>query len=233
MLRNKRIKSILSVYAIAMIVYIVLAAVIPFSKPAGSWITFAFTILSFILGAAISILAFDKGSTLISKFYGYPVFRIGIIYTVSQIIISVLIFAVGAFVNVPYWIGLSVSILLLGIAVIGVITADNARDYVNEVDTKNEVSTKPLTRFNIDIADILDNCKDPEVYEALKKLNEKFRYSDQVSSPATEEKEEEIKQEIEKLKNIINNENTENVIDEIRLISNLLSSRNRICESRK
>lgn len=233
MLRNKRVKSIILIYAIAMLVYIVLATVIPFSKPAASWVVFAFTILSLVLGAAVSIYAFDNGTTLVSKFYGYPVFRIGFLYTVSQVVISVLIFAVGVFVNIPYWIGLSVSILLLGVALIGVIATDNARDYADEVDVKNETSTKALTRFNVDIADILDACNNPEVYEPLKKLNEKFKYSDQVSSPVTEEKEEEIKQEIEKLKNIINNESTENIIDEIKLISNLLSSRNRICEARK
>lgn len=233
MLRNKRIKSILLVYVIAMLVYVVLTTVIPFSKPAASWVAFAFTILSFILGATISIWAFDKGNSLASKFYGYPVFRIGFLYTIVQILISILIFAVGAFVNLPYWIGLSLSILALGVALIGVIITDNARDYVNEVDIKSETSTKVLVRFNVDIADILDACSNPEVYESLKKLNEKFKYSDQVSSPATKEKEEEIKQEIENLKNIINNENTENIIDEIKLITNLLSSRNRICEARK
>lgn len=233
MLRNKRIKSILLVYVIAMIVYIVLAAVIPFSKPAGSWVTFGFSILSFILGAVISICAFDKGSTLVSKFYGYPVFRIGFLYTILQTLISILIFAVGAFTNLPYWIGLSISVLLLGIALIGVITTDNVRDYVNEVDTQNKISIKPLTRFNIDISDIVDNCKDPEVYEALKKLKEKFKYSDQVSSSATEEKEASIMEEIKKLRSIIDCDDKQKIIEQIRLISNLLSNRNQICESAK
>lgn len=216
-----------------MLVYIVLVTVIPFSKPAASWIVFAFTILSFALGAAISIYAFDKGNTLVSKFYGYPIFRVGFLYTIVQMVTSVLIFAVGAFVNIPYWVGLSISILILGIALVGILVTDNTRDYVEEIDTKNLIATRILTRFNIDIADILDICNNSEVYEPLKKLNEKFKYSDQVSSPSTEEKEEEIKQEIEKLKSIINKESTEIVINEIKLISNLLSSRNRICEARK
>jgi hypothetical protein len=221
------------VYAIAMLVYVVLATIIPFSKPPASWVAFAFTVLAFIFGVAISIWAFDKGRSLVSKFYGFPVFRIGFLYTIVQILISILIFAVGAFVNLPYWIGLSISILLLGVALVGVIITDNARDYVDDVDAKSEKSTKTLARFNIDIADILDTCSNSELYEPLKKLNEKFKYSDQVSSPATEEKEEEIKQEIENLKNIINNESAEIVIDKIKLISNLLSSRNRVCEARK
>lgn len=233
MLRNKRIKSILSVYAIAILVYVVLTLIIPFSKSSASWVAFAFTILSFIIGAAITVWFFDKEKSLVSKFYGYPVFRIGFLYTIVQVIISILIFVVGEFTNLPYWIGLGVSILLLGLALIGIITVDNARDYITEVEAKSEISTKTLTLFKVDIADILDTCTNQEVYEALKKLNEKFKYSDQVSSLATEEKEEEIKQAIEKLKDIINTESSENVIDEIKLISNLLSSRNRICEARK
>ena len=229
----KKVISTIFIYAIIAAILTISTLAIPFQKPAASWVVFAFSLGSLIVGCCITLFAFCKSNTLKSKFYGFPIFRIGVFYTIVQLVITLLIYIVGAFVNLPYWIGLSISILLLGVALLGVIITDNARDCVNEADVKSEISTKALARFNIDIADILDTCSNSELYEPLKKLNEKFKYSDQVSSPDTEEKEEEIKREIEKLKNIINNESTENVIDEIKLISNLLSSRNRICEARK
>lgn len=233
MLIDKRKKSAIAIYAIVAIVFVILTLVIPFDKPAASWVMFAFSLLSVALGAGITIYAFERPEKLMSKFYGYPMFKVGYIYTVAQLALTFLIYLIGAFVQTPYWVGVVLSIIPLGFVGIGCIAAENIRDYIEEIDTRTIITTGTFKRFNIDVADILDACDNPEVYEPMKKLNEKFKYSDPVSSPATEEKEEEIKREIEKLKNIINNESTENVIDEIKLISNLLSSRNRICEARK
>lgn len=230
---NKRAKSAVAVYGIAAFVFILIFLATPFSKPAASWMMFAFSILSFAAGLGISLYAFGKAETLVSKFYGYPVFRIGFLYTAAQLLLSILVFIIGAFVDVPYWIGLILSVLLLGMAAIGVIAADNARDYIEEVDVKTAAATKTITKFNIDIADLLDLCKDEAVKAPLQKLVTKFKYSDPVSSDATKEKEEEIQAEIKKLRSSINSESAEKVIAEIETISNLLSSRNRICEAEK
>lgn len=230
---SKRRKSTVIIYSIVAFVSILLTLTIPFSKPAASWVMFAFSIVSIIGGCGISIYAFSKSEELKSKFYGFPVFRIGFLYTTIQLGLSLLVYIVGAFVDLPYWVGLLLSVLLIGMAAIGVLITDNARDYVEEIETNTIIVTKTIKKFNVDIADVLDICKNQEVREPLKKLAEKFKYSDRVSSDVTKEKEEEIKAEIENLKLIINNENTEIVIKKIETISNLLSSRNRICEAEK
>lgn len=230
---TKKVISTILIYVIIAVILTISTLAIPFPKPAASWIVFAFSLGSLIAGCCITLFAFGRSNTLKSKFYGFPVFRIGAFYTIVQLVITLLIYIVGAFINLPYWIGLSISILLLGVASIGVIAVDNARDYVNDIDIKNEVATKTLTRFNVDIADILDGCKDPEVYEALKKLNDKFKYSDQISSSNTEEKESSIMVEINNLRLIIGCDEKQKIIEQIQLISNLLSSRNRICEVTK
>ena len=76
----------------------------------------------------------------------------------------------------------------------------------------------------------------PEGYrKALRqmKLAEKFKYSDQVSSPATTEKESLIMAELDNLKDIISHNDEEQILSQIEIVSNLLSSRNRICEASK
>lgn len=233
MIWNKRKKSAVAIYIIAAIVYTLLVTVIPFPKPAGSWLMFAFSLISLFFGAFVSLYAFSKEETLISKFYGYPVFRIGFIYTTLQIILSIVVFTIGAYVNVPYWVGMIISVLLLGMAAIGIISADNSRDYIEEIDIKTVSSVMNTKKFNNDIADIMDLCKNDTIREPLQKLVTKFKYSDPVSSNATKEKENQIKAEIENLKVIINSESTEIVLEKINTISNLLSSRNRICEVNK
>ena len=230
---NKKRKSAIVIYSVIAFVFILLTLAIPFPKPAASWIMFAFSIISIVGGCGISLYAFGKSEELKSKFYGYPVFRIGFLYTALQLGLSILIYIIGGFVDLPYWIGLILSVLLIGMAAIGVIAIDNARDYVEDIEDNTVIVTKTIKKFNVDIAELLDICKSKEVYDPLKKLVEKFKYSDVVSSDATQEKEEEIELEIEKLKAMINVKTDEEVIEKIQLISNLLSSRNRICEAGK
>lgn len=230
---HKKRKSTVAIYSVVAFVFILLTLAIPFPKSAAFWIMFAFSMISIVGGCGISLYAFGESEELKSKFYGYPVFRIGFLYTALQLGLSILIFIIGGFVYLPYWIGLILSVLLIGMAAIGVIATDNAREYVEDIEDNNVIITRPIKRFHVDIAELLDVCKSKEVYEPLKRLVEKFKYSDVVSSEATQEKEAEIKLEIEKLKAIMNVKTDEEVIEKIQFISSLLSSRNRICEAGK
>ena len=230
---SKRQGSIIGVYAIAAVVFVVLTLAIPFSKPAASWWMFGFSLVSFVGGCGIALFAFAQPVELKSKFYRYPVFRIGFLYTGVQIALTLLVYVIGGFVSVPYWVGLTLSVLVLGLAAIGVITANTARDFVEETEAKTFAATKTIRRFQVDMADLLDMCKDQTVYPSLKKLAERFKYSDVVSSDATAPIEAQIKTEISELKAMIATERAEVVLAKIEAISTLLSSRNRLCESSK
>lgn len=233
MKNNKRAKSFIAIYAIVGLVYILLFALIPFEKAPASWVMFTFSLISIAAGCGMTLYAFEKDEGLMSKFYGFPIFRLGYLYTLLQIGISVIFYVVGAFVNVPYWIGLIPSLLLAGGAAAGMIAADNAKDYIEEIDTKTAVATKTITYFQIDIRDLEDICENETLRAPLHELAVKFRYSDPVSSPATAEKEAQIKAELDTLKSFISDGETEQGVEKIRQISNLLSSRNRICEANK
>ena len=143
------------VYAIAAVVFVVLTLAIPFPKPAASWMMFAFTLVSFAGGCGITLFAFSKSNELKSKFYGYPVFRIGFLYTAIQLALTALVYIIGGFVNVPYWVGLTLAVLLMGLAAIGVITTDTARDFVEETEEKTVVATKTIRKFQVDNGGVL------------------------------------------------------------------------------
>ena len=110
---------------------------------------------------------------------------------------------------------------------------DNARDYVESVDTNTVAAIKTVKKFQVDIAFVLDSCKDPVAREPLKKLVEKFKYSDIVSNEATAEVEATIKTEVEELQKMLASSSTEDLVAKIDTISNLLSYRNRLCENSK
>lgn len=230
---NKKNKSFIAMFAIVALVYILLYALIPFAKPAGSWLMFVFSILSIVGGCCITLYTLGKDDTLMSKFYGYPIFKIGISYTLLQLGASVVVYVVGAFVNVPYWVGLLLSLLLAGIAGIGMIAADNARDFVEQTEDRTIALTRNITCFNLDISDLLELCQEDALRAPLQELATKCKYSDPVSVPETEELEQQIKQELEQLRKLLEQNETQKAEDQIRLLLRLLSSRNRICLSNK
>ena len=230
---NKRQISGIAVLGIIAVVFILVTLVIPFDKPAASWTMFAFSLVSIVFGGFMCLLAFKDKEKLMSKFYGFPVFRIGVLYIGIQLVLTVIIYIIGANVDVPFWVGFLISILLLGAAAIGCITTDNARDIVEEIDQKEYISTRQITLFQIDFSEIVGLCKDEDVKLPLKKLAEKFKYTDPVSSPATVEKEKEITEELEKLKEFIRNGSKSDAINEIDKISILLSTRSKLCEASK
>lgn len=225
---DKRSRSFVAVYAIVAVVYILLFALIPFHKPAGSWLMFVFSLISIAGGCGITLYAFGKDDSLMSKFYGFPVFKIGICYTGLQLGISVLIYIIGAFVNVPYWIGLLLSLVLVGAAGIGVIAADNAHEFIEQIDHHEVELTRNITYFQIDISDLLDECQDEALRASLQALATKCKYSDPVSVPATEEKEQQIKTELTELRKLMNQNENQKAQEKIQLILRILSSRNRI-----
>lgn len=233
MIWNKKKTSTVVIYTIVAAVFILLSLILPFNKPAASWVMFAFSIASIVAGAFISIYAFGKKEELVSKYYGYPLFRIGFLYTTVQVAATILVYIVGAFTDVPYWIGVLLSVLLLGTAAIGCIVVDNVRDFIEEVEIQEYDSIKTVTLFQNDISDILNLCKSEEVREPLSKLVTKFKYSDPVSSEATKSKEDEIHAELDCLRERIALDDTGKIMAQIEIVANLLNSRNRICETSK
>ena len=230
---GKKSKSVIAIYAILLVVYIVAFLIIPFNKIAASWISFAFTIIAIAGSLLIFNFAFNAKETLVSKIYGYPIFRVGAVYALAQLVIGVVICAISAVIAVPYWVALLVSVILLGAAAIGVIITDNTRDLVEEVDESVNVDTKNVTRFQIDIAGIDDVCENTEVKADLEKLNELFRFSDPVTNDETREVEESIKTMLAELKTIVADGSTDDIKALIKRITNALNERNRICKASK
>ena len=221
---NKKSVSLIAVYAIAAVVYILAFAIIPFPKnSAAAWISFLFTVLAF--GASLCITQ--------KALYGYPIFRIGIIYLAVQIVFSLIIFIVGFSVKVPYWIALLPSVVFLGLTAIGFIATDNARDIIEKSDNDIKEKVKTSELFKTDMAGIADLCENDAIKKDIEQLEEMFRFSDPVSSDATKNIEITISEDIFELRDMITNGNSDKITVKIKEIKNLLNERNRICKTNK
>lgn len=230
---DKKAKSVIAIYSIILFVYVLAFLIVPFSKCAASWISFVFTIIALASSLFICSIAFRAKDTLVSKIYGFPIFKVGAVYALAQLILGVIICAIGAFVTVPYWVALLISVILLGAGAIGVIITDNTRDIVEEVDESVKIDTKNVTRFQIDIAGIVDVCENQDVKTELETLNELFKFSDPVTNEETKESEEALKTMLAELKALVVDGSTDDIKVLIKKITNALNERNRICKASK
>lgn len=229
---NKKGKSLIVVYAIIFAVWSVIFWVIPFPKTAASVIAYIFSVLALIFGFGVTGYAFSKGEDLRSKVYGFPILRLGIIYTAAQIIFTLIIAVIGFFASVPAWIVWVVSIVFAGLAGIGVIAADNTRDIITEQETVTEMQTKAIKYFRLDMSGIADRCKDAELKRKVEKFADELKYSDPVSSDELEDIEKKISDGIDRLSDLVN-EDAETADKQLGELERLLSDRNRRCKALK
>ncbi|MBR1758945.1 MAG: hypothetical protein IJ744_09515 [Lachnospiraceae bacterium] len=228
---NKKAKSILVVYGIVFLLYIVFFACIPFHKVGASWVAFVFALISLIVSIFITAKAFQGQDALKSKLYGVPVFRVGLLYAAVQLIVTVIICILGVFFRVPVWVALVLGMVLFGCAVIGFIGTDNARDAIQEQEKEVQEAIQQTKMFRLNIESIVDRCGDPGLKKELRSLSEAIRYSDPVSSEATEEIEREIESRLEALATKV--ENPDEASNLVKELKNLVVERNRVCKVEK
>lgn len=228
---NKKIKSMILIYAIIFIAECVLFLAIPFPKSGAAWLEFVFTLVSICGGCGISWYAF-KNEGLKSKIYGFPVFRIGFFYMIVQLIVGWIIAIVGCFVSVPIWVALVASVIIIAVFGIGAIGTDNARDIITEQQEQTRASVKQMKMFRLDIQYIVDICTDNELKKPLEKLAESFKYSDPVTSEELSGIEENLQSQVKALAALVNTDKelAKKKIDEV---SVLLADRNRRCKELK
>ena len=112
---------------VVLVLYLVLALAVPFPKTGAYWVAFVFGLIAIAAQVYVMKSAFQKGEPVKSKFYGYPIARIGVIYLIVQIAAAFVLMALGFAFKVPVWAAVAVCVLITGISAIGFIAADIMR----------------------------------------------------------------------------------------------------------
>ena len=125
------------VFGILLVLYFLIAFLVPFAKTATFWVSVVFTVVAFAVAAAAFYIAFIKTPDARSKFYGFPIARIGVIYAIVQIVASFVFMALATFVaEWPVWPAILVYAVALGITLIGLIAADAVVEEVQRQDVQ-------------------------------------------------------------------------------------------------
>lgn len=209
---------------ILLILYILIVFLIPFVKTAIFWVSFVFTLIAFGVVAVSLYIAFVKNPDVKSKFYGFPIAKIGVIYGVVQLIAGLIFMALGVWI--PVWVAVLVYAIVLGAAAIGLISADAVREEIQRQDVKLKKDVSFMRNLQSKVCQMATQCDAPE----LKKFAEDIRYSDPVSSDALGDIEQELAAAVEELQAAVVDGDSESVAQLCRKASAVLSERNRLCK---
>ena len=218
--------------AIALVVFNVIAFVIPIPKSAVFWVAYIFGMLAIAAQLLFMNVAFSGKEDIRSKFYGFPIARIGVIYGICQLLLSFAAMALGAFI--PVWVPVVVFVIIAAAAGVGLISTDMVREEIEKQDEKlvKDVSRMRSLQSKMNVL-ISQTDAGGELKTALDKLADEIKYSDPVSSSATEQIEDELNFNIEELqKAIVDGDNT-SALTICKKTSGILAERNRICKLNK
>lgn len=212
---------------VLLMLYILLAFLIPFVKTAVFWFSFASTLIAFGVTAYALYTAFLKKPDARSCFYGFPIARIGVLYCGIQLAVGLLFMALGKWI--PAWLAVLVYAAMLGAAVIGLVSADAVVETIHTQDRKLKKDVAFMRSLQSKANQMAAQCHLPEVQQFC----ENVRYSDPVSSEALAEIEGALSAVADDLQAAIVEGNNGRTCQLAQKADNLLCERNRLCKLNK
>ena len=201
----------------------IIAFAVPTIKTATFWIAYVFTAAAF----AAQIIIWKKAlgnEELKSKFLGFPVVHIGIVYAIVQTVA----FAVFMFVpTLPAWSAIVVCSIIAGVSAVCMISADAGRNEIERVEAKVQKKVFYIRELQADVELIAAAETDADTKAALTQLAEKIRFSDPMSNEQLADLENKISTKVLELKVAANK------VEIITELTSLLDERNKKCRVKK
>ena len=199
----------------------IIAFAVPTVKTATFWIAYVFTAAAFAAQIGIWKTALGKEGTLKSKFLGFPIVHIGIVYAIIQVIA----FAVFLFApTLPTWSAIVVCSIIAGISAVCMISSDAGCDEIERVEAKVQKKVFYIRELQADIELLADSETNADVKTALTQLAEKIRFSDPMSNEQLADLENKISIKAAELKT------TTSKLEIATVLHSLLDERNKKCK---
>lgn len=209
------------------ILFSTISFVIPISKGITFFVAYAFGIIAILFQSYIIKICSIKGKDVKSRFYGFPIVQISLIYLVIQLLISLLEMVTTTIF--PNWLVIIINTLITAIATIGCIAADAMKDEIQRQDNNLRQNLSNMRELQLLSKSLINMCTDETAKIQVKEIADDFKYSDPVSSEMTKEIENSLKLLMNDLQCEIMNENNESIKKLCEEIEIKLSERNRIC----
>jgi len=221
----------LIIIAIALVVFSAIAFAIPFAHTTAFWVAYGFGALAILFQLYIFKASHAGDGDAKSRFYGFPIARLGVYYLVAQLIVSVIEMALAKVI--PTGVAVAVNVLLLALAVVGCITVDAMRDEIIRQDGALKKNVGNMRELQSLSAALVGQCGDEALKPMLQKLADEFRYSDPVSSEKTLELEEDMKVQLGDIQQALVEGDSDGAKKLCGKLMGSLAERNRVCSVSK
>ena len=218
------------ILAILLAVFCVIIFAVPFARTAAFWLGFGFGVFALLFQLYIFKTA-DANGDARSRFYGFPIVRVGVYYLVAQLVISIIEMALAKVL--PTWVPLIINIILAAAAVIGCITVETMRDEIVQQDVKLKNNVSNMRELQSLSAALVSQCADETLKMTLQKLADEFRYSDPVSSEKTEDLEADMRAQLGDIQQALVDGDTDGAKRLCGKLTGTLAERNRVCSISK
>lgn len=129
----------------------------------------------------------------------------------------------------PYWVGIILCAIVLGLNAIAVVKASIAIDIVGEIDEKVKERTFFIKSLTVDAENLISRAKSEAVKAECKKVYEAVRYSDPMSSNALASIESEITIKFANFSNAVVSDDTGVTVEYATELVILIGERNKKC----
>ena len=184
-------------WGISLIVFLVFSFVIPFTHTGTFWLAFGATLIMFGVTVFIFARAFNKYETLESKLLGWPIFKVGYIALIIQIIVGFIMMGIATLC--PVWAAVIAEVVVFAVTGFCLTVNDAARETVVTAEAKITDNTAAWKAIRARANAIAAETGHPDI----KKLAEEIRYAD----PTPTSMDGEIAQMLETLSSYANVEN--------------------------
>ncbi len=228
---TKNSKRVFVILAAIIIVFSAIAFVLPLPKNNVFWVSYLFGIISIVVQIYVLKTAFSGTISVKSKFYGFPIAKIGIIYMIIQLLFSIIAIVLSQYI--PMWVVIIVFVFMFCAALIGFIVTDAARDEIEQQDEKHVTNIKCIQELRSKVHSLILQIENAEAKKILSELSDAFNYSDPVSNSSLVEIESELKVMVDELQQCVIDSDIENTKRMCKKISITLTERNRLCKLNK
>lgn len=199
----------------------IISFVVPTIKTVAFWIAYVFTVAAFAAQIVIWKTSLGKKDALKSKFLGFPIVHIGIIYVIMQTVVFVVFLFVP---SLPIWSVIVICSIIAGISSVCMISADTGCNEIERVEVKVQKKVFYIRELQADVELLADAETDNDIKTALIQLAEKIRFSDPMSNEQLADLESKIFSNVLELKMV---EDKAKIITEL---TSLLDERNKKCK---
>lgn len=221
------------ILAVLLVVYNVIVFAVPFPKNAVFFVSWLFTLAA--IGAQVYVVraAFYRGEGVKSKFYGWPIAKIGLMYLAVQLGMGLAFMALGLAVSVPMWLPLVLYVALLGVSAVGLIASDAMRDEIVRQDTALKRDVTCMRALQSKAASMIQLAHDEQTRKLLEKFAEELRFSDPVSSASLRDIEADLTACVNELHQAVTDGDEASIPVLERKAVSVLTERNRLCKLNK